>query len=106
MDLSPEKKIAGILVPLFALRGENDLGIGDVAALREFIEWAGAIGFGLVDQRNRPGQQSLQRDQFGRNRADDVAFGSRFPRGIKGGGLRNGYEQSKFDQFAARLGQI
>ena len=48
MDLSPEKKIAGILVPLFALRGENDLGIGDVAALHEFIEWAGAIGFGLV----------------------------------------------------------
>src|SRR5437764_12695014 len=48
MDLSPEKKIAGILVPLFALRTENDLGIGDVAALREFIEWAGAIGFGLV----------------------------------------------------------
>jgi 4-alpha-glucanotransferase len=48
MNLSPEKKIAGILVPLFALRTENDLGIGDVAALREFIEWAGAIGFGLV----------------------------------------------------------
>ena len=48
MDLSPEKKIAGILVPLFALRTENDLGIGDVAALRELIEWAGAIGFGLV----------------------------------------------------------
>ena len=48
MDLSPEEKIAGILVPLFALRTENDLGIGDVAALREFIEWAGAIGFGLV----------------------------------------------------------
>ena len=35
-------------MPLFALRTENDLGIGDVAALREFIEWAGAIGFGLV----------------------------------------------------------
>jgi 4-alpha-glucanotransferase len=35
-------------VPLFALRTENDLGIGDVATLREFIEWAGAIGFGLV----------------------------------------------------------
>src|SRR6266550_7801037 len=48
MDLSPEKKIAGVLTPLFALRTENDLGIGDVAALREFIEWARAIGFGLV----------------------------------------------------------
>jgi 4-alpha-glucanotransferase len=48
MNLSPEKKIAGVLVPLFALRGENDLGIGDTAALREFIDWAAAIGFKLV----------------------------------------------------------
>jgi 4-alpha-glucanotransferase len=48
MTLSPEKKIAGILVPLFALRGENDLGIGDTAALREFIDWAAATGFKLV----------------------------------------------------------
>ena len=30
MELSPEKKIAGILAPLFGLRSENDLGIGDV----------------------------------------------------------------------------
>jgi 4-alpha-glucanotransferase len=48
MNLSPEKKIAGILVPLFALRGENDLGIGDTGALREFIDWAVEIGFKLV----------------------------------------------------------
>lgn len=48
MELSPEKKIAGILVPLFALRAENDLGIGDVAALRQFIEWAADFGFKLV----------------------------------------------------------
>jgi 4-alpha-glucanotransferase len=48
MNLSPEKKIAGVLVPLFALRGENDLGIGDVAALREFVEWAARSGFKLV----------------------------------------------------------
>jgi 4-alpha-glucanotransferase len=48
MDLSPEKKIAGVLVPLFALRGENDLGIGDISALREFIDWAAEIGFKLV----------------------------------------------------------
>src|SRR5437773_7760768 len=38
MNLSPEKKIAGVLVPLFALRGENDLGIGDLGALREFLD--------------------------------------------------------------------
>src|ERR1700732_5575457 len=48
MELSPEKKIAGVLAPLFGLRGENDLGIGDVAVLREFIDWAANIGFKLV----------------------------------------------------------
>ncbi len=48
MELSPEKRIAGVLVPLFALRGENDLGIGDLGALREFIDWASEIGFKLV----------------------------------------------------------
>src|SRR5690348_14485551 len=48
MQLSPEKKIAGVLAPLFGLRSENDLGIGDVAVLREFIDWAAEIGFKLV----------------------------------------------------------
>src|SRR5512133_3208870 len=48
MNLSPEKKIAGVLVPLFALRGENDLGIGDVGALGELIDWVAQIGFTLV----------------------------------------------------------
>ena len=48
MDLSPERKIAGVLAPLFALRTDDDLGIGDVAALRQFIDWAGEIGFKLI----------------------------------------------------------
>src|SRR3977135_572525 len=48
MNLSPEKKIAGVLVPLFALRGEGDLGIGDTGRLREFIDCAREIGFKLV----------------------------------------------------------
>src|SRR6267143_7232351 len=48
MNLSPEKKIAGVLAPLFALRRENDLGIGDVEALRQFIDWAAGVGFKLV----------------------------------------------------------
>jgi 4-alpha-glucanotransferase len=48
MNLSPEKKIAGVLVPLFALRREDDLGIGDLGALREFIDWVAEIGFTLV----------------------------------------------------------
>ena len=48
MNLAPEKKIAGVLVPLFALRGQGDLGIGDTGALREFINWAAEIGFKLI----------------------------------------------------------
>ena len=48
MEVSPNKRIAGVLVPLFALRGEDDLGIGDTGALREFIDWAAEIGFKLV----------------------------------------------------------
>jgi 4-alpha-glucanotransferase len=48
VNLSPEQKIAGILAPLFALRRENDLGIGDLEALRQFIDWAARIGFKVV----------------------------------------------------------
>ncbi len=48
MNLSPENRIAGVLTPLFALRGESDLGIGDLATLREFIDWSASIGFKLV----------------------------------------------------------
>src|SRR5205823_13774096 len=48
MILSPEKKIAGVLAPLFALRTESDLGIGDLEALRQFVDWAADIGFKLV----------------------------------------------------------
>ncbi|MDQ6860238.1 MAG: 4-alpha-glucanotransferase [Verrucomicrobiota bacterium] len=48
MNLSPENRIAGVLTPLFALRTEDDLGIGDLAGLRQFIDWAAGIGFKLV----------------------------------------------------------
>lgn len=48
MNLSPDQKIAGVLAPLFALRTETDLGIGDLEALRQFIDWAAAIGFKIV----------------------------------------------------------
>ena len=48
MNLSPDQKIAGVLAPLFALRRENDLGIGDLEALRQFIDWAAGIGFKIV----------------------------------------------------------
>jgi 4-alpha-glucanotransferase len=48
MNLSPDQKIAGVLMPLFALRTETDLGIGDLGALRQFIDWAAGIGFKVV----------------------------------------------------------
>ncbi|MDQ3624624.1 MAG: 4-alpha-glucanotransferase [Verrucomicrobiota bacterium] len=48
MFLSPEQKLAGVLAPLFALRGKDDLGIGDLGALREFVHWAADHGFGIV----------------------------------------------------------
>ncbi|MEY2507553.1 MAG: 4-alpha-glucanotransferase [Verrucomicrobiota bacterium] len=48
MLLSPEQKIAGVLAPLFALRREDDLGIGDLEALRQFVDWAARLGFKLV----------------------------------------------------------
>ncbi len=48
MDLTPDQPLAGVLAPLFALRGENDLGIGDVGALREFVAWAARHGIGVV----------------------------------------------------------
>ena len=48
MFLSPDQPLAGILAPLFALRGKNDLGIGDVGALRELIDWSADQGFRLV----------------------------------------------------------
>lgn len=43
-----EERIAGVLVPLFALRGGDDLGCGDTGALRKFVVWAATHGFRLV----------------------------------------------------------
>ena len=48
MELSPDQKLAGLLAPLFALRGSEDLGVGDVGALRELIDWAAEQGFRVV----------------------------------------------------------
>ena len=35
-------------MPLFALRREDDLGIGDLGALRAFIDWIAEVGFSLI----------------------------------------------------------
>ena len=48
MDYLPENWVAGVLAPIFCLRGRNDLGIGDTGALGELVEWAAENGFGAV----------------------------------------------------------
>lgn len=48
MTLHPDEKIAGVLTPLFALRGTRDLGIGDIGALRVFLSWSHDHGFRVV----------------------------------------------------------
>lgn len=48
MNLSPDKPIAGLLAPLFAIRTDHGLGIGDVEGLRQLADWAATAGFGLV----------------------------------------------------------
>ena len=44
----PNRRAAGVLVPAFALRREDDLGIGDTAALRQMCDWAAASGVGFL----------------------------------------------------------
>ena len=39
---------AGILIPTFAIRTENDLGIGDTGGVRELVDWAADTGLGFV----------------------------------------------------------
>jgi len=48
MNLSPDHRIAGVLAPLFAIRTETDLGVGDLEGLRQFVDWAAGVGFQLV----------------------------------------------------------
>ena len=48
MELSPDRPLAGLLAPLFALRGKDDLGVGDVGALREMVDWAAAQGLRVI----------------------------------------------------------
>ena len=54
MDAAPtlhfsfNRRVAGVLVPVFALRTEQDLGIGDTSSLCQFIDWAADVGFRLV----------------------------------------------------------
>lgn len=42
------RKIAGLLVPVFALRTENDLGIGDTEGVKQMIDWCARHGFHVL----------------------------------------------------------
>ena len=48
IDLSPEHRVGGVLIPVFALRNDADLGVGDIGSLRQFIDWSAKAGFGVV----------------------------------------------------------
>src|SRR2546428_765664 len=39
---------AGVLIPTFAIRTEDDLGIGDTGGVRELIDWAADTGVGFL----------------------------------------------------------
>lgn len=48
MRLAPDDRRAGVLAPVFALRTESDLGIGDTTAVRQMIDWCADHGFRLL----------------------------------------------------------
>ena len=39
MPINPDNKIAGVLIPAFALRRDNDLGIGDTLAMKDAVDF-------------------------------------------------------------------
>jgi 4-alpha-glucanotransferase len=39
MRLHPDQRLAGILEPVFAIRTEEDLGIGDTEGVRQMVDW-------------------------------------------------------------------
>lgn len=47
-SLDPSKKLAGLLVPVFALRHKRDFGIGDTLAVREAIDFCAATGLSVL----------------------------------------------------------
>ena len=47
MKLSPNQSLAGILEPVFAIRTEEDLGIGDTEGVRQMIDWCNRHGLSI-----------------------------------------------------------
>src|SRR5271155_4593723 len=48
MKLSPNQSLAGILVPVFAIRTGEDLGIGDTDGVRQMIDWCHRHGLRIL----------------------------------------------------------
>lgn len=48
MKIDPTKKLAGVLIPVFALRHDSDLGIGDTTAVRQAIDFCARHEFGVL----------------------------------------------------------
>jgi 4-alpha-glucanotransferase len=48
MKLSPTQSLAGILEPVFAIRTEGDLGIGDTDGVRQMIDWCHSHGLNIL----------------------------------------------------------
>lgn len=48
MKLAPDKKLAGVLCPVFSIRTENDLGIGDTDGVRQLMDWCHRHGIGFL----------------------------------------------------------
>ncbi len=42
------RRLAGVLFPIFSIRGENDLGIGDVKGLHDLVGFASETGLGFI----------------------------------------------------------
>ena len=47
IKLSPDQSLAGILEPVFAIRTEEDLGIGDTEGARQMIDWCHRYGLNI-----------------------------------------------------------
>jgi 4-alpha-glucanotransferase len=47
MKLSPDQLMAGVLEPVFAIRTEDDLGIGDTEGVRQMIDWCHRRGLNI-----------------------------------------------------------
>src|SRR5579883_912776 len=48
MTIDIDKKLAGVLIPVFALRREGDLGIGDVLCMKEAIDFCARNGIAVL----------------------------------------------------------